>query len=324
MPPTTTREQIIALVEGAVRNGTVSRSEIITALSENGSHSTSSAIAVSMDVTTLSMVQLLQYIGGFIVLLGIGSFIATFWGDITGSARVTIALGGAVLSYALGMILMRLDTKSESGVAFHLIAGVLFPFALYVCLNEMLGLEMTSGVAMSISLALLVLYAATYTAVRHLIFTFFMLAASISFLYSGLFVLMPDMTAEMIAYVTMCIGAAGIFVGSTFRGSLNEPLSEMMYFLGSGALVLSAASLFGSERIWELLYPFLLAGLFYLVLLLRSHRMFIVCTLALMGYIVYLTGKYFADVVGWPVALILTGIVLIAIGYVAVRVRHQL
>lgn len=318
-----TKQQLLGAVRVGLQAGTITRDELLTLVGGATSVSQQSVAALP-NPERISVVQLLQYLGGFIVLLGVGTFVATFWEDIAPITRVAIAAGGALLAYSLGVVLMRVDTKSQSGVAFHLIAGCLFPFAFYVALSELFMVEMTAETVAIISFVLLLIYAASFAVFRHLIFTFFMLANSISLVYSGIYVLMPDISMEMLAHLTLVIGAIGIFVGYSFRGTENAPLSELMYFLGGLAMLISPASVFESVPVWELLYPFLIAFMLYLAMLLRSRRILMVSVFAVMGYIIYLTGKYFADVVGWPIALITTGILLIVIGYMAVKYKEKI
>jgi hypothetical protein len=317
-PPS--KEQILAVLRRGIDTGTITRNDIIAFVQSGNVRQDATADSSDLAAgTALSTTQLLQYLGGFVVLIGIGTFIGTFWDDIGSAVHVLIGLGGALCAYILGTVLMRVDTHSQSGIAFHLIAGCLFPFGTYVTLHEMFGTDITAGVTSAISLILLVLYALTYAARRHVLFTFFMLSASISFLYSGIYALMPDIPYEFMAHLTFLIGAAGIAIGYSFRDTENAPLSEFMYGLGGLAVLIAPASVFGSVPAWQFLYAFLLGGMFALALFLRSKRILTLSTLALMGYVMYLTGKYFADVVGWPIALIAAGIMLIVIGYLGVR-----
>lgn len=319
------KEQLLGAIRMGLQTGTISKEELaaLTGLSASGQGAQQAPAALEHP-DRISVVQMLQYMGGFIVLLGVGAFVATFWEEISPIVRVVIAGGGAILAYGLGVVLMRVDTKSQSGVAFHLIAGCLFPFAFYVTLNELFMLEMTAETIAIVSLALLLVYAASFAVFRHLIFTFFMLANSIALIYSGIYVFLPDISNEMLAHLTLVIGAIGIFIGYSFRGTENERLSELMYFLGGLAVLISPAVVFDSVPVWQLLYPFLIAFMLYLAMLLHSRRILMISVLAVMGYIIYLTEKYFADVVGWPIALITTGILLIVIGYIAVKYKEKI
>ncbi len=325
-----TKEQILALVRSGISDGTLSKDDILNTVGFTSNASTdlnmpqNKVSENSLQTHKTSTIEMLQYIGGFIVLLGIGTFIATFWDDIDSGTRVLISVGAAILSYVLGTILLKTDQKTQSGVAFHLIAGVIFPFSFYVVLQELFMMNITAGVTATISFFLLLIYAMSFFVFRHIIFTFFMLAYSISFLYSSVYALIPDISIELISYITLVIGAIGIFIGRSFKDTENEPLSELMYFLGSAAILISPAFLFDSTPVWEVVYPFLLASMFYLALLFHSKRILTTSVLALMGYVVYLTIEYFSDVVGWPVALIFSGIALIAIGYVSIKFKSKI
>lgn len=323
------KKQLLLALHQALAAGTVTREEILLAIGSSPQTAASAPQAQvpaekSTPAAKMNVVQALQYIGGFIVLLGIGTFVSTFWSDIAPMTRVLIVSGGAILFYILGVILIRVDTKSQSGVAFHLIAGCLFPFAFYVALNELFAVEITSQVIMTISIVLLAIYGASYAVFRHPIFTFFTLAAGISLIYSSINVLLPGISSETLAHLTFIIGAIGIYTGYSFRGTENAPLSGLMYFLGSVAVLAAPAWNFNSFPLWQLLYPVLLAGMLYVALVVHSKRIMTVSVLALMCYVVYLTGKYFADVIGWPIALVVTGILLIAIGYGAVKYKEHI
>lgn len=325
-----TKEQILALVKSGISDGTLSKDDVLDTvgfannINANLNMSENEASENSLQMHKISTTELLQYIGGFIVLLGFGTFVATFWDDIGTGTRVLISVGAALLSYILGTILLKTDQKTKSGVAFHLIAGVIFPFSFYVVLQELFMVDITAGVMTAISFFLLLIYAASFFVFRHFIFTFFMLAYSISFVYSSIYALIPDVSMELISYLTLIIGAFGMFIGRSFKNTESAPLSKLMYSLGSAAVLISPAFLFGPTPFWEVIYPFLLAGMFYLALLFHSKHMLTTGVLALMGYVVYLTVEYFSDVVGWPITLIFIGITLIAIGYSAIKFKGKL
>jgi len=325
-----TRDQILGLVKSAVNDGLLSKEDVLEAIEFSGNTRDdlhmlqNEMVEASLKTYKVSIVELLQYIGGFVVLLGIGIFVAEFWEHIGVGTRVLIAVGAAMLSYILGTILLKTDRKTRSGIVFHLIAGVILPFSFYVVLQELFMINITNGVIATVSFFLLFIYAMSFIVFRHPIFTFFMLVNSILFLYGSIYALVPYVSTELISYTTLVIGAIGLLIGWMFKHTENEPLSGSMYFLGSVAVLISPSFLFGSTPVWELIYPFLLAGMFYLALLLRSKRILVISVLALMGYVVYLTFAYFSNVVGWPIALMFSGIALIAIGYIAIKFKNKI
>ncbi len=51
--------------------------------------------------------------------------------------------------------------------------------------------------------------------------------------------------------------------------------------------------------------------------------MLIVSTVAILGYISYFTERHFVESVGWPLALIMLGLVLIGMSTLALRLNRK-
>ena len=74
----------------------------------------------------------------------------------------------------------------------------------------------------------------------------------------------------------------------------------------------------------EMLYPFLaFGGMVLSVSVLRSRLALTISTFAVISYIIYFTAEYFADSIGWPVALILLGFTIIGIGYFSINLNRK-
>jgi hypothetical protein len=50
----------------------------------------------------------------------------------------------------------------------------------------------------------------------------------------------------------------------------------------------------------------------------------LVSTFSLLGYLGYFTAEYFADVTGWPIALIIMGFILIGISTKAIKLGQKI
>ena len=55
----------------------------------------------------------------------------------------------------------------------------------------------------------------------------------------------------------------------------------------------------------------------------KSRSLFLVGTVAILAYVGYYTAEHFTDVVGWPIALILFGLILIGLSAVAFRINRK-
>lgn len=56
----------------------------------------------------------------------------------------------------------------------------------------------------------------------------------------------------------------------------------------------------------------------------KSRALLIVSTISLLGYLGYFTNEYFADVTGWPLALMCMGILMIVISAYAVKLGKKI
>lgn len=61
----------------------------------------------------------------------------------------------------------------------------------------------------------------------------------------------------------------------------------------------------------------------YVSTVVRSRTLLLTSSLATLSYIGYYTGQYFADTLGWPVALIILGLVLIGLSSLALRLNRK-
>jgi hypothetical protein len=78
------------------------------------------------------------------------------------------------------------------------------------------------------------------------------------------------------------------------------------------------------ERTWlEILFLAAAAGFVYLSVAVQSRTLLIVATAAVFGYTGWFTSQHFVDSIGWPVALIVFGITMIALSALAFRIDRQ-
>jgi uncharacterized membrane protein YiaA len=55
----------------------------------------------------------------------------------------------------------------------------------------------------------------------------------------------------------------------------------------------------------------------------RSRSLLVVGTISMLFYVGYYTAEHFANVVGWPIALMIIGVVLIALSSAAVKLNRK-
>ena len=132
---------------------------------------------------------------------------------------------------------------------------------------------------------------------------------------------------KFIEYRTLLTGIAYILLGISFaRGKLVQ-LSGVLYCFGSLGLLGAALVLGGwkpnQTAFWELLYPLLVFGTLYLSVYVKSKSFLTFGTIFLMVYILKITGEYFTEGLGWPLSLVVAGLLMIAVGYVSVTLNKK-
>lgn len=129
--------------------------------------------------------------------------------------------------------------------------------------------------------------------------------------------------ADLYAYLTMVIGAVYLLLSYSFRGQQEEKLVGILNFFGVLGLLGAAFSRIYDSTLWLMFFPILVFGGFMFSIYSRSRIVLILSTLFLLSYISYVTGKYFADSIGWPITLVILGFLFIGFGYLSISINRK-
>jgi len=147
------------------------------------------------------------------------------------------------------------------------------------------------------------------------------LLIAICWLDSGLF----DRIAEYTSYnwasliTGLCIGSAAYGMHKADR---YPRLIALGYFFGSVMAYVGLFDLVENTPI-ELVYFAVTASMLYACVVLQSRALLLTTVLAMLGYIGYFTGKYFAHSLGWPITLVLMGVAFLGVGAIAIKVKRR-
>ena len=107
----------------------------------------------------------------------------------------------------------------------------------------------------------------------------------------------------------------------------HDKLAGYLYFFGTLGTLGSAIGLSGfkpnTNWLWELLAPILIIAAIFSSLRLKSRSLLILGIIFLMAFIIKITGEYFTNTLGWPLSLVIIGLCLIALGYLAVSLNKK-
>jgi positive regulator of sigma E activity len=273
-----------------------------------------------------SVTRMLYVLGATIAIVGIVIFVSQIWQDIASSARIAITLGLGFLMAMIGSVLLKQRPDEHLGTIFHFMGGMLIPGGTLMTLHEM-GVDFSSMWPVAISFGIIfVFYVLLNLVHKNQILTFLSVANGTMFTYllveaiiGGSFYQHQD----LYKYVTMVVGMTYLILGYSFRESWNKDLTEVLYFFGSlGFLGASFSQVFDSE-LWRITFFLIVFGGLFLSVYLKSRSILLLSTGFLIGHVSYITGKYFADSIGWPVSLVMLGFVFIGLGYTSVMINKK-
>ncbi|MEK7608025.1 MAG: DUF2157 domain-containing protein [Patescibacteria group bacterium] len=324
-----TKEEILsAMRELAAKEG-ISQEELVRV--------NSPAVMEKKDVSLtrkLTAAEILYYLGGTVIFLGIAIMLAQSWSDLSVSVRILSTLGSGAIAYGLGFLLSRTEKNEALGSAFHLISALVLPMGLYVAFEA--GGYADSKWLMSVIAAILFgVHLLSYYVFRKGIFSLFSIIFGTLLFFKFTDFLLGDAAYrsewEFVQYRLFFSGAVYMLLGYLFSGKALASFSGFLYGFGYGFGVfgfLSAALSLGGWKpeqnlFWEIAFPFLVFGVFFTSVHVKSKAFLVFGTLSLMLYVLKITAEYFSDSLGWALTLVLAGLLLIAVGYLSVYLKRK-
>ncbi len=272
--------------------------------------------------------HILYYVGGAVVFLGISVLVWQHWSTLGSATKIIATLGSGIAAYLAAAFLIRQERLEAAARAFYFIAALVMPLGLHVTF-DIAGLDTGSdGVQSLVSGILFVTFFLSYVVYRKTVFTLFSILFGTWLCFS-----MTDLLAggrfgwEFSAYRVLGTGWVYALLGHAFTQTPHRALTGALYGFGA-CLFLGAALALGDWKpnqnwFWELSFPGLVFGVMFLSVYLRSKAFLTFGSIYLMAYILKITGEYFAESLGWPLALVLTGLGLMAIGYLHFNLKKK-
>lgn len=278
---------------------------------------------------SLSIQQVLYYVGGFIVLLGIIIFFAQFWSDMDPFSKTLLTSGSAVATYALGYYFYQVAKHSDLGHAFFFISVVLFPLATDTVLRMITGGETNSATITVSAAVLFLIYFVTYYAIKAEIFLpFAIIAASVMFFSSTNYLVRNVGTFKHFdEYRLLVIGISYLLLGYYLASRGKHTITTLLYFFGLLFMLGTTFSLQGFKPnisfFWSVAFPPLVFLVYYASIKLENKIFLLFATLFTFFEIIKFSYEYFSNTLGWPVSLMLAGLAMMACGYISFELNKR-
>jgi hypothetical protein len=283
---------------------------------------------------SVSASDVLYYIGGGIVFLGISVLIWQNWAQLNFFSKILATLGAALACYIVGILFQRREQTNGIRSAFHLISALTFPIGFYVLFDQLNLNPNDVSMQLLVSGFLLVFYLISLFFFRKTVFTLFSIIFGSWFYFSLTSFILRSGPSSIITdfqnYQILTLGLCYLLLAWAF----SEDSSKGQYSLtgalnGFGSLFfLGAAMALGGWKpnqniFWELFFPVIVFFFIFSSLRAKSKVLLTFGAIFLMIYILKITAEYFTTGLGWPLALVIAGLLLIAIGYGTFHLRKK-
>jgi hypothetical protein len=314
------KPQIISFIETQLGEGKITKNDLQNIL--GASVSTEPAGSAVRERTTRENTKDLTTtfygIGATIAVIGVGILLAEHWNEIGFAGRVLSTLGISLATYICALLLRAPHQSKIANVLFMISAG-LAPTGVVVMLHEA-GTKFTWDVQIMVAIILALIYGVALLISKRSILFIITIAFGTWAYYALLFNIISTLhSSEILKWATMILGVAYLFLASAYRHfSKNEDegektqIAEVMNTLAGLAILGAGISIGG---FFDVIYIAFIFAAFYGSVYLKSRSMLLLGSLFLMGHITKLTYKYFVHSIGWPIALIAIGFLIIGVGY---------
>jgi hypothetical protein len=263
------------------------------------------------------LVRVLGFIGGTFVFAGVGVFVALQWESMNSAARVVITLGSGLAAFVMAVLASRDGRYEKAATPLFLMAAALQPTGMLVLFDEFGSGGDWRWASLLTCGAMALQFAATFSVLRRS--TLLFMTVFFAFLFFWTMFDMLDVDGDFVALV---LGASLVFTAVGVDRTPHRVVTPVWYLFGAVGVLYGIFDLVENTPL-ELLFLLAAAGFVYLSVALHSRTLLFVATAGILSYTAWFTGEYFADSVGWPIALIIFGLFLIGLSALALRIDRD-
>ena len=312
------KQQLLSFIQQQVDAGNLSKGDLLS-LAQNGG---AEVAPLKKEESSKNLIHVFYAIGAIIAIIGVGILVAQKWDERRFAGRVLVTLGISVVIYLAGLTLRKPEQRVISQIMF-IIAAALAPLGSFVLLKEA-HIDFDWVTQLSTACVLAVLFGVALVISKRNI----LLLVTIAFLTWAYYTFIMKVfgfdyyDSNILQWAGMLLGASYLFVGYGFKSlwpatsesdeKEKNSIQHVLYGFGALGILSSGISIGG---LFDLIFIAFIFAAFYGSVYLKSRAMLIFGALFLMAHIIKITSKYFLDSVGWPVALIVIGFLVIGVGY---------
>lgn len=275
--------------------------------------------ATTTEVKSTLLTRVLAYLGGVFLLGGIIAYTSMFWEDMSPFFRVLISLGSGFALFLMAVLSEHNKNLSKLITPMHVLAILLQATGLLIFLTEYYE---PSGrwqePVLFVFGTLLLQQLLTFLALKRTVLLFNALACGF-FALGSIFDLMH--MSENIAF--SLIGIAYIAASFYLDKTQYNKITPFWYFVGSCCALIALFDMLQGLNV-DVLFLLPSCFLVYLSTLVHSRTLLFVSIVSIFLFLGYFTFTYFANSIGWPLSLIMMGLVLFGLSSVGIKLSKKL
>ncbi len=323
------KEQLLEGVKSLAEANQLTKQELIDAY-EQGINK--DARHPDLLTSRLSISTVLYYIGGLIAFMGIAALVSLNWENLNSASRILITLGTGIATYVAGALFSREERTESLAQAFFLIACLTLPVGIGVTIEQLGNDSMNYQIQSIVAALASAVFIASYWIYRKYIFSIFEIAY-LTWLYFAFTAMLLENSQTTLNYLhileyrVLIAGACYLLLAQYFVETHRSALAPVLRFFGLVAVFGAIMALGGFKPdqniFYELLFPLLAFGAIFGSIYLHSKAYLFLGAIALIGYIIKITAEYFSAGFGWPIALIIAGLLMIGVGQFTVYMNKR-
>ena len=261
--------------------------------------------------------RILGYLGGIFIFAGLSIFIALNWDGMNTAARIIVTLGSGIAIFIMALVASGDERYARVKTPLYLIAAALQPVGILVAIEEFSSGGNSHHAAMVTAAIMAIQQVAVFWQKRDTTLLFTTVFFALWFFGVTLDFLKVD--DEFIALI---LGASTVGLCLGLERTPYNGMNPFWYLTGSCAFFYGLFDMI-QHTAMELVFLGAACGGVFLSTWVRSRTLLFTSTVAILGYISYFTSEHFQDSLGWPLVLIVLGLVFIALSTIAIRINNR-
>lgn len=264
--------------------------------------------------------KVFAWLGGIFIVAGLSAYIGMFWQDMNSVMRIIVTLGVGLTGYAWALLALQSGRFSAASVPVLLISLIMQTGGWFVMVEE---LSMGGGDWRYPTLLIMGVMGlqqlAAFSRFRITLLLFALLVYCYAFAFTLLDLLHADWNISLLV-----MGVSMIALAHAVYKTAHASLSPLGYGFGSLMFYTGLFDMVESTPAELLFLGAAVGNLTYVSTHVRSGTLLTISTLAILFYICYFTEKHFMHVLGWPVTLMLLGVLCIVISNMAMKIKRKM